>query len=224
MRHATYPQLQPLLAKAQVVIRNGITLYCIGDLSMLDRPTVAVVGSRAASELGVWRARRLARELVDAGVVVVSGLARGIDAAAHTEALACGGGTVAVLGTPLDQAYPAEHEGLQALIAKQGLVVSPFAMCSPVERANFPRRNAVMAALSQASVIVEAANASGTVHQARACRRLHRHLFICASLAANPAVTWHKRFVGPRTHTLTSTQQVLEVLGGQSGVAALASI
>ena len=186
--------------------------YAAGDRSLLDLPCVAVVGSREATDLGIRRARRLARELVRAGVVVVSGLARGVDVAAHEEAMACGGRTIAVVGTPLYRAYPPEHASLQDEIAARHLVVSPFGACKPWIRGCFPIRNRLMAKLCQATVIVEATERSGTRHQAEACIRLERSLFLCASLVANPQVRWPHRFAGPRTHVLTSTQQVLEVL------------
>jgi DNA processing protein len=154
----------------------------------------------------------LARELARAGVVVVSGLARGIDAAAHREAIVSGGRTIAVTGTPLDVAYPAEHDLLQAAIAEHHLVVTPFAPGAAVASGNFPHRNRVMAALCQATVIVEATDISGTLHQAAACKRLGRALFICASQANDPALHWPAWFAGPQTHVLTNTQQVLERL------------
>jgi DNA processing protein len=186
--------------------------YCAGDRSLLELPCVAIVGSRKASELGIRRARRLARELVEAGVVVMSGLARGVDVAAHQEAMARGGRTIAVVGTPLYRAYPPEHASLQDEIAARHLVVSPFGTCKPWIRGCFPIRNRLMAKLSQATVIVEATDRSGTLHQAEACARLGRSLFLCASLVANPHVRWPQRFAGSRTHVLTSTEQVLEVL------------
>ena len=187
-------------------------LHFAGDRTLLERPCVAIVGSREASELGILRARRLARELVAAGVVVVSGLARGIDVAAHEEAIDSGGRTIAVLGTPIERVYPAEHAGLQDEIAAHHLVVSPFAAGTAVTRASFPARNRVMAALCQASIIVEATERSGTRHQAEACLRYHRDLFLCASLMANGSVRWTRRLAGPRNHVLTSTDQVLECL------------
>ena len=183
-----------------------------GDQSLLDLPCVAIIGSRVASELGIRRAVRLVRELVAAGVVVVSGLARGIDAAAHREAIALGGRTVAVLGTALEQAYPAEHAALQRHIAEHHLVVSPFPVGTPRSRGNFPARNRAMAALCDATAVVEASEASGTRHQAAACEELGRPLFFCASLANDTRVHWTRRCVGPRTFVLTSTQQILEQL------------
>ncbi len=117
-----------------------------------------------------------------------------------------------MLGTPLERAYPAEHAGLQDEIAAHHLVVSPFAPGTAVTRASFPARNRVMAALCDASIIVEATERSGTKHQAEACLRHHRDLFLCASLVANRRVRWPLRLAGPRTHVLTSTDQVLQCL------------
>ena len=182
-----------------------------GDATLLLRPCVAVIGSRAASPAGLLRARRLARELIRGGAVVVSGLAEGIDAAAHGAALGCGGRTVGVIGTPLERAYPARHRLLQRHIAAHHLVVSPFPAGSKVTGANFPVRNRLMAALCQATVIVEASDKSGTLHQARECVRLGRPLFVCANQVNDPALHWPARFAD-HAKVLTSTEQVLACL------------
>lgn len=123
-------------------------------------PRVSVVGSRAAPPAGLAAARDVSRALSDAGATVVSGLAAGVDAAAHREAIDAGGRTVAVIGTPLDRSYPAANAGLQAEIARGHLVVSQFAAGSPVARPNFVARNRTMAILSDATVIAGAAGAS----------------------------------------------------------------
>ena len=98
----------------------------------------------------------------------------------------------------------------QAEIAQKHLVLSPFAPCTPVVRGSFPVRNRLMATVCDATVIVEANEQSGTKHQAEACLRLHRDLFFCASLVANPSVRWTQRFTGPRSYVLTHTEQIIE--------------
>jgi DNA processing protein len=103
-----------------------VRVYYAGNLALLDRPSVSIVGTRDVSDGGAARARRLARELVAAGVVVVSGLAKGIDTAALTSAIESGGSTVAVIGTPLDKAYPAENARLQENIYEEHLLLTPF--------------------------------------------------------------------------------------------------
>ncbi|MEM6491729.1 MAG: DNA-processing protein DprA, partial [Pseudomonadota bacterium] len=142
-------------------------LSVIGDAGLLRRPAAALVGSRNASLNGINIARKLAADLAKAGAVVVSGLARGIDAAAHQGALDAGGGTVAVVAGGVDVVYPRENEDLQMAIGERGAVVaeSPLA-AEPTARA-FPRRNRVISGLSQASVIVEAALRSGSLITAR---------------------------------------------------------
>jgi DNA processing protein len=130
--------------------------------------SVAVVGSRAASPLGLAFARRLADELAQAGVVVVSGLARGIDSAAHRGALSAGGRTVAVLGSGLDRIYPPENAGLAAEIGASGALVSEFPLGTRPWKSHFPRRNRVIAGWARAVVVVEAGARSGALSTARA--------------------------------------------------------
>lgn len=149
----------------------GHDLYCAGDTTILHRQAVAIVGSREASERGVRRAHQMARDLVGAGVVVVSGLAMGIDTEALRIAVGLGGRVAAVIGTPLDRCTPVANARLQEAIYTDHLLVSPFAVGTQVRRANFPERNKVMAALTDGTVIVEAGESSGTLHQAAECAR-----------------------------------------------------
>lgn len=159
-------------------------LWVRGDTSLLTRGArVSVVGSRKASEIGLRRATKLARLLVDAGVVVVSGLAEGIDWAAHTSAIQTGGRTVAVLGTPLAKSFPAKHRELQEEIGLDHLLVSQFAPGTRTLPGHFPMRNKTMALLSDATVIVEAGQTSGTVYQGWEALRLGRQLYVTESLA-----------------------------------------
>jgi DNA protecting protein DprA len=129
-------------------------LYYAGDLGLVYRPSVSIVGTREATQRGLQRAARLSRELVDRGVVIVSGLAKGIDTAAHLSTLESGGRTIAVIGTPLTKASPAENGLLQETIWREHLLISPFPEGRNVFRSNFPRRNQVMAAISDASIRV----------------------------------------------------------------------
>lgn len=159
--------------------------YYRGELDLLSMPMrVAVVGSREPSEEGVKRARKLAKCLAADGVVVVSGLAKGIDTAAHTAALEAGGKTIGVIGTPISESYPKENSDLQERIAQEHLLVSQvpvirYSRQTPYwNRLFFPERNATMSALSQATVIVEAGETSGSLTQARAAIQQGRKLFI----------------------------------------------
>jgi DNA processing protein len=158
------------------------------------------------------RARKLSRELASTGVLVVSGLAKGVDTAAHTAAIEADGLTAAVIGTPLEKAYPIENSSLQEQIYRQYLLMSPFAPGERVFKSNFPKRNRVMAAITDATIIVEASNSSGALHQAAECLRLNRWLFILRSVANNPAVTWPQRFLSPKTVIVDSTAGVLSQL------------
>lgn len=195
----------------------GLSLWCAGDLSLLQRPCVAVVGSRKVSSDGVSRARRLAKELSSAGMVIMSGLAHGVDTEALNAAIEAGGKTIAVIGTPIDRAYPAANKKLQEVIYREHLLISQFKPGSRVYPTHFPERNKLMAALSDATVIIEASDTSGTLHQAAECTRLRRWLFISKSVAENKSLEWPSRFLKyPRTRVLTSTADVLEVLS-QSG-------
>ena len=188
-------------------------LWCAGERELVQRPCVAIVGTRRVSPEGAARARRLARELVDAGVVVVSGLARGVDTEALTAAIEAGGRVIAVISTPLERAYPAENAELQTRIYREHLLISQFAPGTAVHKGNFPTRNKLMAGISDATVIIEAGDISGTVHQAAECQRLGRWLFIAKSVAEDPKLTWPAGFLNkPCTRVLAATADVVGVL------------
>lgn len=166
-------------------------LWIGGDASIFDMGTpVSVVGSRSASPEGIRRARRLARELVDRGTVVVSGLARGIDTVAHKTAIERGGRTVAVLATPLDQVAPPGNAALQQRIVRDHVAVTQFRPGTTVQKMNFTIRNRTMALLSAATIIVEAGPYSGTRHQGREAIRLGRPLFFLESAVASADAGW----------------------------------
>lgn len=188
-------------------------LYVIGRSELLREVSrVSIVGSRKASEDGLRRASRLARELAARGIAIVSGLAKGIDAAAHRGAIDAGGSTVAVIGTPLDQTYPREHAELQDLIARKHLLVSQFPLGYPVSRSNFPRRNRTMALLSHATVIAEAGDSSGTLSQGWEAIRLGRPLFIMQSVAADRGLAWPNEMIGYGAMVLQHTEEIMDVL------------
>lgn len=165
--------------------------FVAGDVALLRTgPRVSVVGSRKASPEARARARALTRELVTHGITVVSGLAEGVDTVAHETALSEGGRTIAVLGTSLDDAFPAKNRALQERLAREQLVLSQFPPGVPVRRQNFPMRNRTMALLTDATVIVEAGEKSGTLHQGWETLRLGRLLFILESVASDPLLAW----------------------------------
>ena len=183
-----------------------------GDLGLLRRHRVSIVGSRAASDEAIRRAARLARELSRAGVVVVSGLAEGIDTSAHRASIDEGGGTIAVLGNGLSQFYPQENRDLQIAIAKDHLLLSEFAEGTPPKAGNFPARNRTMALVSQATVIVDAQERSGTVSQAWEAIRLGRKLFLMRSLVEKPGLEWPKLVMQYGADVLDSSEQLVSLL------------
>lgn len=139
------------------------TLWVKGDLDVLRAPAVAIVGSRAASPYALEVARRLGADLARRRVVVVSGLARGVDSAAHRGALEGGGLTIAVFGCGVDVIYPAEHRALAQRICERGALVSEFPVGTPPRKEHFPQRNRIISGLSLGVVIVEAAEKSGSL-------------------------------------------------------------
>lgn len=175
-------------------------LYFQGNWGLVDSPAVAVVGTRKPSAEAATRAQYLAHKLVADGYTVVSGLAEGIDTAAHTAAIEAGGQTIAVIGTPLGHVYPKSNSALQQQIARDFLLISQV----PVERYDaqnfrtnrffFPERNKTMAALTEATVIVEAGETSGTLVQAREALKQGRKLFIMNSCFERSDLTWPRRF------------------------------
>ncbi len=163
------------------------SLFGSGDRSLLLRlPLVSIVGTREPSPDGVRLVQEVSRAVVTHGGVVVSGLARGIDTVAHKTALECGGNTVAVLGTPLTQAYPRENADLQRELMERQLVLSQFPDGQPAQRANFVLRNRTMALVSHGTIIIEAGEKSGTQHQGWEAIRLGRMLFIPEHLLTAP--------------------------------------
>ena len=159
-------------------------LYVAGreDMVPLPGPRVAVVGTRHPTPGGLDATRRVARRLVGNKVVVVSGLARGIDTAAHIAAMEAGGRTVAVLGTPLDRFYPPENRELQLRMMREQLVISQFPPDHITRQRDFPIRNRTMALLSDATLIMEAGARSGTISQGWEALRLGRPLYIWKEL------------------------------------------
>ena len=175
-------------------------LYYQGWWDLAFSPSVAVVGTRKPSKEGLSRTRRLVQELVADGFTIVSGLATGIDTAAHETAIQEGGRTIAVIGTPLSHSYPKENSALQRYIAEHFLIISQVPLKRYEEqdyrrnRAFFPERNVTMSALTEATIIVEAGETSGTLIQAKAAIRQKRHLFILDSCFRDPKLTWPARF------------------------------
>jgi DNA processing protein len=175
-------------------------LYYRGAWELTETKCMAVVGTRNPTPDGIERASRLARELVARDYTVVSGLAAGIDTAAHRSAIEAKGRTIAVVGTPLGEVYPRENAELQEEIAAQFTLISQVPVLRyerqnpPQNRLFFPERNVTMSALTEGTIIVEAGETSGTLIQARAALQQGRKLFILDSCFERSDLTWPSRF------------------------------
>jgi DNA processing protein len=193
-------------------------LYAKGDLGILESQSIAIVGARAATDEGRRRAARLSIDLVEAGYTIVSGLAQGIDTVALDTAIRANGRVIGVIGTPIDEYYPRKNQALQDRIAANHLLISqvPFFRYAhqpfSTRRYYFPMRNETMAALSEATVIVEASEKSGTHSQARACFQQNRKLFILESCFHVSGITWPAKYEKLGAIRVDSTEQILSHL------------
>jgi DNA processing protein len=188
-------------------------LYVKGRLDLLHNRAVALVGSRSATPQGVEDAARFARELSAAGVTVVSGLALGIDGAAHRGGLEGAGGTVAVIGTGADLVYPAAHHALARQIAVQGAILSEWPLGTPARAANFPQRNRLIAGLVSGVVIVEAAMRSGSLITARLANEMGRDIFALPGSIHAPLSRGCHRIIKQGAKLVETPDEVLEELG-----------
>ena len=185
-------------------------------LELLDRPAVAIVGARSCSSYGAHVARMLGRELAGAGLVVVSGLARGVDGEAHRGALGAGGVTVAVLGCGIDRDYPAAHAELARRICEQGLIVSEYAPGVEPAPWRFPARNRIIAGLAQATVVVEARERSGALITADLALEEGREVFAVPGEITSALSAGTNRLLRQGATPLTSAADVLESFGLQA--------
>lgn len=211
---AAYPA--PLLE----AVDPPLVLFAEGDLNRWRRPAVAIVGSRNPTVQGAENAEAFARALSEAGVVVVSGLARGVDAAAHDGALQpiesgdmpAAGGTIAVLGTGLNEVYPKGHKPLARRVARNGLVLSEFTLHTPPLPANFPRRNRIVAALSRGTLVVEAAVQSGSLITARLANEMGREVLAIPGSIHSPQSKGCHALIKQGAKLVETAQDVLEEL------------
>jgi DNA processing protein len=188
-------------------------LWVRGGINWIDLPAVAIVGSRAGTPYALMVADRLAADLAARGVVVVSGLARGVDAAAHQGALAADGLTVAVLGCGADRVYPAEHKTLASAIAAHGAVVSEFAPGTPPAAVFFPRRNRIISALARAVVVVEAGEKSGSLITARCALEQNRDVLAVPGNVLTGRNRGGHALIRDGARLVESADDVLEQLG-----------
>jgi DNA processing protein len=197
-------------------------LYYQGWWDLIATRGVAIVGTRKPSEDGIRRAKKLAKSLVEDEFTVVSGLAEGIDTAAHTAAIEAGGRTIAVIGTPLSSVYPKQNKCLQQMIAQEHLLISQVPVCRyadqhyKINSRFFPERNVTMSALSEATVIVEASETSGTLTQARAALKQNRKLFILDSCFNVPGLKWPHTYSQKGAIRIRNYEEIRQHLGTSS--------
>ncbi len=190
-------------------------LFYRGNLEVLKAPCITVVGTRTPSHYGKDMAHKLALGLAKEGFTVVSGLARGIDTAAHRGALK-GGKTVAVVGTGLDRVYPPENVPLaREIVEKDGALISLFPPGTPPDRGNFPRRNFIMAALARGVVVIEAGKKSGAVITAHHARDLGRPVMGLPGLAGASHTSGVHSLIKEGAHLIENLRDILEILGSR---------
>jgi DNA processing protein len=193
-----------------------VLLYAKGDTATLNRPMLAVVGSRNATAQGLRDAEAFAHALGDAGLTIVSGLALGIDAAAHRGGLATAAGTVAVIGTGADRLYPARNQALARAIAEKGAVLSEFPLGTPPLASNFPRRNRIIAGLGLGCLVVEAAPRSGSLITARLAAESGREVFAIPGSIHSPLSHGCHQLIRQGAKLVESAQDILEELRWES--------
>ena len=189
-------------------------LYAHGRVQLLRQPALAIVGSRNASAQGERNAEEFARTLSASGLTIVSGLALGIDAAAHRGGLAGGASTVAVLGTGIDIVYPTRNAELAAEIARSGLLLSEFPLGTPAIAHNFPRRNRLISGLARGCLVVEAALASGSLITARCAAEQGRDVFAIPGSIHSPLSKGCHALIKSGAKLVESADDVLAELGG----------
>ncbi len=192
-----------------------LLLYAIGRLDRLKSPSLAIVGSRHASVQGRQNAREFASHLGQTGLTIVSGLAIGIDGAAHEGALGTLGSTIAVVATGLDQTYPRRHATLAERIAAEGLVVSEYSLGTPPLRENFPQRNRLIAGLTRGTLVVEANLQSGSLITARLAVECGREVFAIPGSIHAPQSKGCHALIKQGAKLVETSQDVLEELGLQ---------
>ena len=171
-------------------------LFCAGNKQLLKSARkISIIGTRKPSKKGLENTQKITEFLVKHQTTIVSGLAKGIDTTAHKTAIQNEGKTIAVLGTPLNKFYPIENKELQQEIMQDHLAISQFEENTPVYPTNFPARNRVMALISDASIIIEAGEKSGTTHQGWEALRLGRELFILEDVVNDKNLTWPKKLL-----------------------------
>jgi len=210
------PDYPPLLRE---IPDPPVMIYIIGNRRLLSCPQLAIVGSRNPTPMGRENARAFARNLAGAGLTITSGLALGIDGAAHRGALEADGKTIAVAGTGLDRVYPARHRELAHEIAKHGALVSEFPPGTPPLPENFPVRNRIISGLSLGTLVVEAALQSGSLITARLATEQGREVFAIPGSIHSPQARGCHALIRQGAKLVEGAQDVLEELGPLASIA-----
>jgi DNA processing protein len=205
---ADYPQALLDIPDPPVVV------YAKGRLALLAAPSIAVVGSRNATTQGILNAEKFSEVLSQAGLTIVSGMALGIDTAAHQGGLRGNGSTIAVIGTGADIVYPARNRGLAHQIAAGGCIISEYPLGMPAIAANFPRRNRIISGLSRAVLVIEAAAQSGSLITARSAAEQGRDVFAIPGSIHSPLSKGCHLLIKQGAKLVESAQDILEELRG----------
>ncbi len=192
-----------------------LLLYVKGRLDLLNQPCFAMVGSRNATPQGISNAEQFANTLSDAGLCIISGMAHGIDAAAHRGALRGQGSSIAVVGTGLDKVYPAANRELAHLLAKQGALISEFPLGTPPIGSNFPRRNRLISGMSIGCLVVEASKQSGSLITARLAMEQGRDVFAIPGSIHTPQSRGCHALIKQGAKLVETAQDIVDELAGQ---------
>ncbi|RMG28818.1 MAG: DNA-protecting protein DprA [Gammaproteobacteria bacterium] len=209
--HPAHPDYPPLLRELP---DPPLVLWVRGEAALLSLPQVAIVGSRHPTRDGMRNARAFGAHLAEAGFVITSGLAAGIDTAAHLGALDVAGGTVAVMGTGIDRIYPARNRGLaHRIVAEGGALVTEFPPGTPPRGGHFPRRNRILSGLALGTLVVEAALQSGSLITARLALEQGREVFAVPGSIHNPLARGCHRLIRQGAKLVETGQDIVEELG-----------
>lgn len=218
VEETSYPsiQLEDLLGRQLNNIEKKFApkiIFYKGSMEIpVPCPRVSIIGSREASEKGLAEAKEISKILIENKVVIVSGLAKGIDTIGHKTAIEYDGRTIAVIGTPLNKVYPKENFELQEEIMKNHLVISQYPVGYSTTPKDFVLRNRTMALISDATVIIEAGESSGSLHQGWETLRLGRPLFICKDVVENSQLEWPEKMIRYGAMKLDEPIDILENL------------
>lgn len=194
------------------------TLYCSGDISLLNKPCVAVVGARKCSEYGRQVALKIGGLLANNDVVTVSGMAEGIDSSAHLGALKEGGKTIAVLGSGVDVCYPKSNRNLYERILKDGLIISEYPLGTVPKRFFFPQRNRIISGISEAVVVVEASSGSGSLITAEIAAEQGKEIIAVPGNINSTYSLGCNKLIADGAHIMTVPDDILRVIGIDSKI------